>query len=115
VSSTRQTLGRTQPTAHRVVSEIRKRYAAAGGATPFSVRLFDGSETMVGQGEPRATLVICTQQGLDALSSFDVIRVGEAYLDGDLDAEGDLYLWGCVDGFARDVIQAYRLVLRNPR
>ena len=26
-----------------------------------------------------------------------------------------LYLWGCVDGFARDVIQAYRLVLRNPR
>ena len=25
-----------------------------------------------------------------------------------------LYLWGCVDGFARDVIQAYRLVLRNP-
>ena len=26
-----------------------------------------------------------------------------------------LYLWGCVDGFARDVIPAYRLVLRNPR
>ena len=25
-----------------------------------------------------------------------------------------LYLWGCVDGFSRDVIQAYRLVLRNP-
>ena len=44
MSSTRQTLGRTQPTPHRVVSEIRKRYAA----------------------------------------------VGEAYLDGDLDAEGDL-------------------------
>jgi cyclopropane-fatty-acyl-phospholipid synthase len=25
-----------------------------------------------------------------------------------------LYLWGCVDGFARDMIQAYRLVLRKP-
>ena len=24
-----------------------------------------------------------------------------------------IYLWGCVDGFSRDVIQAYRLVLRN--
>ena len=90
MSSTRQALGRTQPTPHRVVSEIRKRYAAAGGATPFAVRLLDGSETVVGEGEPRATLVTCTQQGLDALGSFDVIRVGEAYLDGDLDVEGDL-------------------------
>ena len=25
-----------------------------------------------------------------------------------------IYLWGCVDGFSRDVIQAYRLVLRKP-
>lgn len=25
-----------------------------------------------------------------------------------------IYLWGCVDGFRRDVIQAYRLVLRRP-
>jgi cyclopropane-fatty-acyl-phospholipid synthase len=25
-----------------------------------------------------------------------------------------LYLWGCVDGFARDILQAYRLVLRKP-
>ena len=75
---------------HRVVADIRKRYAGAGGATPFAVRLLDGSEAVVGDGEPRATLVIGTQQGLDALSTFDVIRVGEAYLDGHLDAEGDL-------------------------
>jgi cyclopropane-fatty-acyl-phospholipid synthase len=26
-----------------------------------------------------------------------------------------LYLWGCVDGFTRDIIQAYRLVLELPR
>ena len=25
-----------------------------------------------------------------------------------------LYLWGCVDGFSRDILQAYRLVLRKP-
>jgi cyclopropane-fatty-acyl-phospholipid synthase len=25
-----------------------------------------------------------------------------------------LYLWGCVDGFRRDMLQAYRLVLRRP-
>ena len=29
---------------HRVVADIRKRYAGAGGATPFAVRLLDGSE-----------------------------------------------------------------------
>ena len=76
--------------AHRVVADIRKRYAGAGGATPFAVRLLDGSEAVVGDGEPRATLVVGTQQGLDALSTFDVMRVGEAYLEGHLDAEGDL-------------------------
>ncbi len=25
-----------------------------------------------------------------------------------------IYLWGCVDGFRRDLLQAYRLVLRRP-
>jgi cyclopropane-fatty-acyl-phospholipid synthase len=25
-----------------------------------------------------------------------------------------IYLWGCVDGFRRDIVQAYRLVLRRP-
>ena len=25
-----------------------------------------------------------------------------------------LYLWGCVDGFSRDMIQAYRVVLERP-
>ena len=25
-----------------------------------------------------------------------------------------IYLWGCVDGFRRDILQAYRLVLRRP-
>jgi cyclopropane-fatty-acyl-phospholipid synthase len=88
--STGQSLRREAATPHRVVPEIRRRYAAAGGATPFAVRLLDGSEAVVGPGEPNATLVIASQQGLDALSTFDVIRVGEAYLDGHLDVEGDL-------------------------
>ena len=52
--------------------------------------MLDGSEAVVGEGEPQATFVVCTRRGLDALSTFDVVRVGEAYLDGHLDAEGDL-------------------------
>jgi cyclopropane-fatty-acyl-phospholipid synthase len=61
-----------------------------GGATPFKVRMPDGSESVFGNGTPCATLVVTNARGLDALRSFDIVKVGEAYLDGHLDAEGDL-------------------------
>ena len=75
---------------HRVVAELRKRYAAAGGTTPVAVRTPDGRESTVGTGTPLATLVVADRAGLDALASFDVVRVGVAYLDGHLDVEGAL-------------------------
>jgi cyclopropane-fatty-acyl-phospholipid synthase len=82
-------------TSHRVVAEIRQRYADAAGTTPFAVRMPDGVEHLIGPVDPDATaagatLVVATPQGLDALGSFDLTRVAEAYLEGDLDAEGDL-------------------------
>lgn len=88
--TTSQALNRDQATPHRVVTEMRRRYAASGTTTPFAVRMLDGTEAVVGVGEPEATLVVCTPRGLDAVSSFDIVRAGEAYLDGDLDTEGDL-------------------------
>jgi cyclopropane-fatty-acyl-phospholipid synthase len=81
---------RSRTVPHRLVAEIRKRYADAGGATPFSLRMPDGSESVVGNGTPYATLVVTNAQGLDALRSFDIVNVGEAYLEGHLDTEGDL-------------------------
>jgi cyclopropane-fatty-acyl-phospholipid synthase len=75
---------------HRVVAEVRRRYTAAGGTTPVAVRTPDGSESTVGSGQPRATLVVVDQVGLDALASFDIVRAGEAFLEGHLDVEGDL-------------------------
>ncbi len=83
------TVTASRATPPRVVAEIRKRYHAAGGHTPVSVRTPDGRETTVGAGTPLATLVVSDEVGLDALASFDVVRVGEAYLDGHLDVEGD--------------------------
>jgi cyclopropane-fatty-acyl-phospholipid synthase len=88
--TTSQSLNRDQASPHRVVAEIRRRYADSGSTTPFAVRMLDGSEAVVGVGEPRATLVVCNRQGLDALGSFDIVRLGEAYLDGHVDTEGDL-------------------------
>ena len=81
-------LVRTTP--HRVVDELRRRYRSSPGGPAFVVRLPDGSEGLVGQGVPEVTLVVADRAGLDALGSFDLATVGEAYLDGHLDAEGDL-------------------------
>jgi cyclopropane-fatty-acyl-phospholipid synthase len=77
---------------HRVVSEVRRRYTEASGTASFAVRLPDGSEHTVGPAgsAPEAVLVVVNRQGLEALGSFDLTRVAEAYLEGDLDAEGDL-------------------------
>jgi cyclopropane-fatty-acyl-phospholipid synthase len=77
-------------TSSRVVAELRRRCAVAPDDTAFAVRLPDGSESVVGTGDPVVTLVVADQTGLDALGSFDLAAVGEAYLDGHLDAEGDL-------------------------
>jgi len=81
-------LVRTTP--HRVIDELRRRYRSSRGAPAFAVRLPDGSESAVGDGEPDVTLVVADRAGLDALGSFDLATVGESYLEGHLDAEGDL-------------------------
>lgn len=75
---------------HRIVDDVRRRHAAIEGATPFALRLLDGSETVIGDGVPDVTLVVTSPTGLDALASFDLATAGEAYLHGDLDVEGDL-------------------------
>jgi hypothetical protein len=43
-----------------------------------------------GQGDPAVTLVVNDRRGLAALSTLDATAVGEAYLRGLLDVEGDL-------------------------
>jgi cyclopropane-fatty-acyl-phospholipid synthase len=75
---------------HRIVDEVRRRHQKIPGATPFGLRLPDGNETVIGDGEPDVTLVLTSRAGLDALSSFDLATAGEAYLQGDIDVEGDL-------------------------
>src|SRR5690349_12495592 len=67
---------------HRVADEVRRRHRAIPGATPFTLRLPDGVETLIGEGEPDVTLVCTSRAGLDALSSFDLATAGEAYLAG---------------------------------
>jgi cyclopropane-fatty-acyl-phospholipid synthase len=74
----------------RIVEEVRRRHDGSIGASPVRIRLPDGSESVIGDGDPQVTLVVTSQEGLDALGTFDLATVAEAYLEGHLDAEGDL-------------------------
>ena len=80
---------------HRIVDDVRRRHAAIPGATPFALRHLDGSETVIGDGVPDATLVVTSQTGLDALASFDLATAAGAYLEGEM--HGD-WAWYRTDG-----------------
>src|SRR5436305_729018 len=88
-----------------LVLGLRERHAALsardGRARSFELRLPDRTAYLIGEkaigeraigdgGEPAFTVRIVTDKGLAAMSAFDKLRVAEAYMDGDLDIEGDL-------------------------
>jgi cyclopropane-fatty-acyl-phospholipid synthase len=57
---------------------------------PIAIRLPDGRVEFFGQGEPLLEVQVANGRGLDALGSLNELNVVEAYLDGDLELEGDL-------------------------
>jgi cyclopropane-fatty-acyl-phospholipid synthase len=57
---------------------------------PCEIELLDGSVLRSGGGTPRFRVRVRTPRGLAALALRDEMLVGEAYLDGHLDLEGDL-------------------------
>lgn len=75
------------------VQALDRRYRAffaPGQEVPFAVRAADnGSTHRLGPGEPRFTLVANTPAGAAALASLDALAVATAYLNGDIDVEGD--------------------------
>ncbi|MEA2560061.1 MAG: cyclopropane-fatty-acyl-phospholipid synthase [Acidobacteriota bacterium] len=81
-----------------LVHGLRQRHAALSASDsrtrPFELRLPDRSAYAIGDiggmGEPAFTIRIVTDKGLAAMSAFDELAVAEAYMDGDLDIEGDL-------------------------
>ena len=78
-----------------VFSRLRRRLARAS-VPPFQVELEDGTLHRFAGGssaaddtEPRFRLTVRSQRGLRALLSLDELRLGTAYLLGDLDVDGD--------------------------
>jgi cyclopropane-fatty-acyl-phospholipid synthase len=56
----------------------------------FEIVLPGRPAARIGRGEPAFRVVARTPRAVSALKSFDELAIGEAYLDGDLDLEGDL-------------------------
>ncbi|RLK54371.1 class I SAM-dependent methyltransferase [Actinokineospora cianjurensis] len=57
---------------------------------PFRVQPPTGDGRTLGSGEPVFTLVANNNAGMSALNSLDQVQVGLAYLDGNIDIEGDI-------------------------
>lgn len=58
---------------------------------PFNVSLPNGETYSFGSGAPKFSIVIKDQQALSAILRFDELGFSEAYMDGGLDIEGDIW------------------------
>ena len=61
-----------------------------GIVTPFSLELPDGAKRSVGQGKPEFHVGLRNERALRALRTLDEGDIAEAYLQGDIDIEGDM-------------------------
>ncbi|MGD2116432.1 MAG: class I SAM-dependent methyltransferase [Acidobacteriota bacterium] len=88
--------GRAEGGVPRLVEALRERYrrqleAVDGWARPFELRMPDRTSWPIGDGgEPAFTVSITSDRGRAALEAFDELSVAEAYMDGDLDIEGNM-------------------------
>ena len=68
----------------------------------FQVTLPDGSVQRFGRAAPRFAVTLKNAQALRALTSLDEGRIGEAYLAGDLDIDGDMLAPFALRGSMKD-------------
>ena len=58
--------------------------------TPFSIETPDGEKRDVGEGEPQFHVALRTARAVKALGTLDEANIAEAYLQGDIDLDGDM-------------------------
>lgn len=66
-----------------------EQYFGGGERVPFGVRVPGGPQHTFGQADPAFTLVVNDRSALTALRRMSLMDIGEAYLKGALDVEGD--------------------------
>ena len=58
--------------------------------TSFTLKMPDGAERLMGSGEPKFEIVLNNNRAVKAMGSLDEGNIGEAYLQGDFDINGNL-------------------------
>jgi cyclopropane-fatty-acyl-phospholipid synthase len=84
----------SRPAAFTISSGLERRLRLLSRALPaasgFELRLPDGNEVRLGGGDVAFRIHAATPHAMKALASFDELQISEAYMDGDLDIQGDL-------------------------
>ncbi|MDP7343821.1 MAG: hypothetical protein QF767_10805, partial [Alphaproteobacteria bacterium] len=62
----------------------------SGMESCFTLKMPDGSERLMGSGEPKFEITLNNKRAVKAIGSLDEGNIGEAYLQGDFDINGDL-------------------------
>ena len=80
---------------------------------PFSIETPDGGKREVGEGEPQFHVAVRNERGVNALGSLDEANISEAYLQGDIDVDGDMMgpiaLRGSLDD-NHPIVKAWRFI-----
>src|SRR5215475_5200409 len=74
-------------------AQVERRLDQLAGqlAIPFCMVHPDGSEKRYGEGPEQFRVVLSTARAQDALTRFDALPIAEAYMDGEMKIEGDLF------------------------
>src|SRR5947207_5287500 len=76
------------------VSSVRQRHAGLESrgvpVRAFAVTTPDGVSHAVGNGSPAFTVRLANASGVSAVASFDELKIAEAFMDGDLDIDGEM-------------------------
>lgn len=93
-----------QTTVPKLARSLLGRHARRFDDSPisFQVTLPDGSVQLFGKAAPCFEIRLKNAQALRALSSLDEGRIGEAYLAGDLDIDGDMLAPFALRGSMKD-------------
>lgn len=81
---------RVKPATGSMLGRFADRFADS--PVSFEVTLPDGSVQPFGPAKPSFSVTIKNQRGLRAISSIDEGRIGDAYVAGDIEMEGDMLM-----------------------
>jgi cyclopropane-fatty-acyl-phospholipid synthase len=74
----------------RLIERQYRGVAPGSGSVQFAVRMSGGEVHYLGGNDPAFTITINNEQGLSALTSLDQNAIVDAYLDSDINIDGDI-------------------------